>query len=154
MRRKALSPPAKPPLTPLIDIAFLVLIFFMSLPLRRLDGKLAAFLPKGVGIENAPAPEPEPTVEIRVLRRGDDHVYRLGQHTAPDPKGLEPTLRALGADNRYEIYGNPDVEWEAIVKVTDLLAGLKFTQVRFTGTRRPTTEQRRLLRLPAPTDDS
>jgi biopolymer transport protein ExbD len=152
MRRKALSPTVKPPLTPLVDIAFLVLIFFMSLPLRRLDGKLGAFLPKDVGIEAPPAP-PQPTIEIRVLRRGDEHVYRLGQHTASDPKGLEPTLRALGAENRYEIYGNPDVEWEAIVKVTDMLAGLKYSQVRFHGTQRPTTEQRRMLRLPAPADD-
>lgn len=152
MKHDAFAPPAKPPLTPLVDIAFLVLIFFMSLPLRRLDGKLAAFLPKESGIVSVPAP-PEPTIEIRVLRRGDGYLYRLGQHTAPKPEGLKPTLVALGREHRYEIHGNPDVEWAAIVKVTDMLAGLKYSQVRFTGTRRPTIEQRRLLRLPAPTDD-
>ena len=36
-------------LTPLIDIAFLILIFFMCLPFRDLDGKLAPFLPQGNG---------------------------------------------------------------------------------------------------------
>ena len=36
-------------LTPLIDIAFLVLIFFMALPLKRLDHKLSTHLPKRVG---------------------------------------------------------------------------------------------------------
>ena len=32
-------------LTPMIDISFLILIFFMCLPFKTLDGKLAAFLP-------------------------------------------------------------------------------------------------------------
>ena len=30
-------------LTPMIDVAFLILIFFMCLPFKTLDGKLAAF---------------------------------------------------------------------------------------------------------------
>ena len=36
-------------LTPLIDVAFLVLIFFMALPMKRLDGKLSAHLPTETG---------------------------------------------------------------------------------------------------------
>jgi biopolymer transport protein ExbD len=50
-------------MTPLIDIAFLILIFFMCLPFKTLEGKLAAFLPTDKGI--APTNE-EPPVEIKV----------------------------------------------------------------------------------------
>lgn len=36
-------------LTPLIDVAFLMLIFFMSLPFKALDAKLESHLPRAHG---------------------------------------------------------------------------------------------------------
>ena len=46
-------------LTPLIDVAFLIIIFFMCLPFKTLDGKLAAFLPTEKGLNPTPEKPPE-----------------------------------------------------------------------------------------------
>ena len=50
-------------LTPMIDMAFLIIIFFMCLPFKTLDGKLQAFLPTDKGINPV---EQEPLNEIMV----------------------------------------------------------------------------------------
>ena len=53
-------------MTPMIDVVFQLLIFFMlTIEFKTLEGKLAAYLPKDVGVNNTPA-EPKEKVEIRV----------------------------------------------------------------------------------------
>jgi len=43
-------------MTPMIDVTFLLLIFFMcTLKFKTLEGKLAAYLPKDVGVNQADA---------------------------------------------------------------------------------------------------
>ena len=46
-------------LTPMIDVAFLIIIFFMCLPFKTLDGKLQAFLPTEKGLNPTPEKPPE-----------------------------------------------------------------------------------------------
>jgi len=63
---------AKMEMTPMIDVTFLLLIFFMcTLKFKTLEGKLAAYLPKDVGVNQMDA-EPIEKVEIlmRVVREG------------------------------------------------------------------------------------
>jgi len=138
------------PLTPLIDIAFLVLIFFMSLPYKRLDGKLEAHLPTGEGIHEVDKPEPERPIDIRIRARGDGYRFQLGEHVADAPRGLMPVLRQLGPKHKYEIQANAAIPWEQIVRVTDTLAELEFEKVRFHGTMRPTRAVRQARPLPKP----
>jgi len=53
-------------MTPMIDVTFLLLIFFMcTLKFKTLEGKLSAFLPKDVGVNTTPA-EPKEKIEIRM----------------------------------------------------------------------------------------
>ena len=53
-------------MTPMIDVTFLLLIFFMcTLKFKTLDGKLSAYLPKDVGVNTTPA-EPKEKIEIRM----------------------------------------------------------------------------------------
>ena len=53
-------------MTPLIDVTFLLLIFFLlTIKFKILEGKLAAYLPKDVGVNTSPA-EPKEKVEIRI----------------------------------------------------------------------------------------
>jgi len=71
-KRSALSVDDKAELsmTPMIDISFLILIFFMCMPFKTLEGKLAAFLPTDKGI--APTPEEPPqqfTIQVHILAR-------------------------------------------------------------------------------------
>lgn len=54
---------AKMDLTPVIDMSFLLIIFFMCLPFKSLESKLAAYLPTDKGI--SPIPQP-PSQDIKV----------------------------------------------------------------------------------------
>ena len=56
-------------MTPMIDVTFLLLIFFMlTLKFKTLEGKLSAYLPKDVGVNSTDA-EPIEKVEILVRVR-------------------------------------------------------------------------------------
>ena len=89
-------------MTPMIDVTFLLLIFFLcTIKFKLLEGKLAAYLPKDVGVNSSPA-EPKEKVEIvihvdeagnRVFAAGDDK----GQPWASDP--------SLDNQRRYELIG-------------------------------------------------
>ena len=46
-------------ITPMIDVTFLLLIFFMLLPFRSLERKVAAFLPKNEGVAKIDIKVPE-----------------------------------------------------------------------------------------------
>ncbi|MEZ5989636.1 MAG: biopolymer transporter ExbD [Planctomycetota bacterium] len=52
-------------MTPMIDVTFLLLIFFLCLEFKTLEGKLAANLPKDVGV-NTSAAEPMEKLDLRI----------------------------------------------------------------------------------------
>jgi biopolymer transport protein ExbD len=148
MSRKSLPPAAKPAFTSLVDIAFLVLIFFMSLPLRKLDGKLQAALPaEGPHVFERP---PQLKVRISLRLRGDAVSYRLGEHRASTPRGLAHVLARLDHRDRYELHAEPGVPWKAVVAMVNELKRHEIGRVQFTGTKAPSTEVRRAMPLPAP----
>ena len=136
-------------MTPLIDVAFLVLIFFMALPMRTLDGKLGADLPREFG-PNVTDDRPPPRIELRVVRRGTGHLFRLGDQVVARPEQLAPVLRRLGPDPVYQVHANADVGWSAVVAVANVLAGLHYRQVEFRGSRAPDDIIRRAVPLPRP----
>jgi biopolymer transport protein ExbD len=140
------SPPSERlSLTPLIDIAFLVLIFFMALPLKRLDGKLAAHLPTKNGIEPTFA-EQRYVVPIRVRKNS----FQVGDRRLASAWDLAPTLKLLGKDSTYSIRGDADVGWNRIVAVVDVLSSLKYQHIEFFGTQDPPRRVRRSIPLPKP----
>jgi len=151
MQRRIPPPEERWSLTPLIDIAFLIIIFFMALPMRHLDAKLAAYLPSN-GMDPTDRKPPE-KVDIRLLKRGDELVYRLGQNDARSPSGLEPVLRALGGDNIYEVHASADVPLKAVVAMINQLAKLDYKDFQFRGTALPSLEERRAIPLPRPSTD-
>ena len=63
--REAAEEEIKLELTPMIDITFLILIFFMLMPFKTLEGKLLAFLPTDKGIQPIPQ-DPVDTFDIDV----------------------------------------------------------------------------------------
>ena len=65
-------------MTPMIDVTFLLLIFFMcTIKFKVLEGKLAAYLPKDVGVN---ATQAEPLEKVEILMR----VQVEGTKLAPD----------------------------------------------------------------------
>lgn len=70
-------------LTPMIDISFLIIIFFMCLPFKTLEGKLQAFLPTDKGIN--PIPQ-DPLNEIKV----SVHIVARKEVTKQFGPGTDP----------------------------------------------------------------
>ena len=149
MKRPSILPAARLGITPLIDIAFLVLIFFMALPLKRLAFKMETELPKDGFAEKVIRPPPD-VIRLRLRMRGEAVSYAVGSHTFDRAAGLAPVLRQLGPLNHYEIHASEAVPWEAVVQTVDVLAALDFKKVRFRGTHKPTRELRRSIPLPRP----
>ena len=116
----------------MIDVSFLLIVFFILLPLKGLDFKLQCYLPRGDGIQPIATP-PKETVKIRVRKDGDALVYELGQHRADRALGLSPVIRALGKTYAYEIDAAPLVPWRGVVEAADVLAAASCTDVRFRG---------------------
>lgn len=143
--RRSPTFPARLQMTPLIDIAFLVIIFFMALPMRKLDGKLQAFLPPTQG----PIPTIEPSPDrISIWVRPES--YQIGDRTSDSAWDFQDLLRKLGPENSYSLRATPEVDWERVVEAVDVLASLNYQHIEFYGTRSPPPSLRRLLRLPRP----
>jgi biopolymer transport protein ExbD len=132
MRR---APPAPDPgsdFTSLIDVAVLLIVFFMALPMRRLDQKIEAYLPREDGGRPIPM-KPKDTVRILVRQRGEGLTYVLGDRAADSPQALRPTLRKLGPGNLYEIDATAKVPWQGVVSVVDVLREVGCEEIRFRG---------------------
>ncbi len=128
-------------MTSLIDMSFLLLVFFMCLPFRGFDHRLQAFLPRDGDMPSLAAAKE--TVKIRVRRQGDEVSYTLGQHVAPSAEGLTLIVRALGPKYAYEIDASAKVPWQRVVDVVNTLAGVECKDIRFRGGPPPTREMRR-----------
>ncbi|MBL6721784.1 MAG: biopolymer transporter ExbD [Planctomycetes bacterium] len=74
-------------MTPMIDVTFLLLIFFMcTLKFKTLEGKLSAYLPKDVGVNSSSA-EPIEKVEILVRVRQEGAKLNVEGRPYDDPTG-------------------------------------------------------------------
>ena len=98
-------------MTPMIDVVFLLLIFFLlTIKFKILEGKLSAYLPKDVGVNSSPA-EPKEKVEITIhVVKVGDRVFaeapQKGEPWAPNPpESKYPNRRFefVGRELRYQI---------------------------------------------------
>ncbi len=92
----------KPDMAPMIDVTFLLLIFFIvTLKFKVLEGRLDAALPKDMGTNTSPI-EPIEKVDIKLF------VHRRGT-MAPDPATASTTYKdgrlkhIVGRTIRYEV---------------------------------------------------
>ena len=66
------SEEVKMEMTPMIDVTFLLLIFFLcSIKFKVLEGKLQTYLPKDVGVNTTPAQTMLEKIDIRIIRTED-----------------------------------------------------------------------------------
>jgi biopolymer transport protein ExbD len=76
-RKKRSKPEEKPDMTPMIDVTFLLLIFFLCLEFKTLEGKLGMKLPKDLGATSQPsAPVDHVDLEIAVASPGERRLDR------------------------------------------------------------------------------
>ncbi len=93
-------------MTPMIDVVFLLLIFFMcTLKFKTLEGKLSAYLPKDVGVNTSEA-EPIEKVEIlvRVKNAGTKYKPSKSKSKTREIYGPGDTGRYVWGDDRVLEY--------------------------------------------------
>jgi biopolymer transport protein ExbD len=164
-RRKRNQPdtaPLKGDMTPMIDVTFQLLIFFMlTIEFKQLEGKLAAYLPKDVGVNTSQA-EPMEKVEIvlRVavegtkldpykdvawsgegpFRYGDDRKIdiSIGPRTTRDLEEVKRRLKELKLQDPKRpatLDPHPGTVYEDVIKVLDVVLLADYTDVTFIGAR-------------------
>jgi len=175
---EAMDEEVKLELTPMIDISFLIIIFFMCLPFKTLEGKLAAFLPKDKGIESLPQDPPQNfPIKIHIVGRKEtprtwgpeenqtqvmmptEVKYKLGSGNVVT-EDLDTVYKFIvdakktAADTAQEPVGeikaNHKVPHKFIVAVLNKFAQAELEKVDFFGTQVPKGDKRRTAVLPYP----
>lgn len=100
------------PLTPMIDVVFLLIIFFVSIQFKRLAGELEARLPKTPGVVNRIEPEDQLIdnyiwVNVRALP-----FWK--QKTVIDPKTGKPKVSAEGQPVTISVNNQPISDFDAL----------------------------------------
>jgi biopolymer transport protein ExbD len=133
-------------MTPMIDVTFLLLIFFMvACKFKTFEAKLAAYLPKDKGLENYKIEDQE--LPIKVLLRWNAPrkqcrvtVGRIfcGYDTEGISKAFRKVkqLKATGVA-KAEIEAGGDVHTGWVVQALNMLIKAGLTEINFTGAANP-----------------
>ncbi len=177
--REAAEEEIKLELTPMIDITFLILIFFMLMPFKTLEGKLLAFLPTDKGIQPIPQdPVDSFDIDVHVIPREHKDrdwgptrnrstvkmpskvVYKVKDRETDKiedvgkwVKEMIDTARAQGItdDNiKCEIRAGHKIPFKYVIAVLNQFNEVKVTKVEFYGTQIPTKAIREAEFLPYP----
>ncbi|MBK5929527.1 biopolymer transporter ExbD [Halochromatium salexigens] len=124
-------------LTPLVDVVFLLLIFFMVTTSFRDEGRLRLQLPEA-DAKAVPAEEID-LVEVMIDRVGRFYVNRQAL-AGNDLETLQRALRdAVGAERGLPVVIKADARTphQAVMTVLDAAGQLGLTQVAFAARQRP-----------------
>ena len=133
-RRRARSKQKmQPPLTPMIDVTFQLLIFFLlAFQLRQPEGPIPASLPGGIPPEG---PRPRP-VHIVIQPVGDsDAFYVIDRHPATaDPDEVYKVLRArrdAAGTRKVPVIIEPyeNVKWRFVIEAFNAAVRAKLENV-------------------------
>ena len=154
--------PMKGDMTPMIDVTFQLLIFFMlTIKFKTLEGKLAAYLPKDVGVNTSPA-VPKEKIEIKLkveqegskrdpladrpwsgegpYRYGADRVvvYSIGPKSTRSLEEVKRRLRDLynqDPERPATIDPYPGTVYDDVINVLDVAIEAGYTDITFVGDR-------------------
>ncbi len=130
--------PADINLTPLIDVVFLLLIFFMVSTTFKDESRLRLELPHAQG-EEVPAQEPA-MIRILIDRAG---AFRIDDRAAPaDGEALAQALReALGGRSALPVLIQADAATphQAVMTALDAASQAGLTRIAFSATRTQVT---------------
>jgi biopolymer transport protein ExbD len=111
----------KPDMTPMIDVVFLMIIFFICIDFKVLESKLAAFLPKDKGSQSTKE-EPQEQLSVRVF------VDREGNKEFPNGVSAGTINKNTGRPHRFKLNGHV-TKWEVgpkpLYKLDDVLKELE-----------------------------
>lgn len=100
--KKVAAQPIEMDMTPMIDVTFLLLIFFLcTLNLQPLEGLLQSNLPKNVGVFSSPSQQ-EPIEPIKIILRRIEPP--TGEYEPQEIMLLCDSSRLVGPDKFDELY--------------------------------------------------
>ena len=139
-KKKAEIEDVKLELTPMIDVTFLLLIFFIcTMKFKVLEGKLVTNLPKDVGVNSSPVDDILEKVEIDILvdkTRPEGFKVAINSVVVQDLKTFYNRIVAFirnDAETRATLYPREGVNYEQVVKVVDQLLAANLTDITFAG---------------------
>lgn len=146
-KRKSSEARATLEMTPMIDVVFNLLIFFLCSPFKIPEGQLDAFLPKGVPTNQPPAPIEKVLIGLRGGAGGTIPKLVIGRNKFVDENG-QPAFDELAQElverreNAWEI--DPDtplpveidsdegVRYRYVVGVLNACTKARIEDIRFT----------------------
>ena len=99
-------------MTPMIDVVFLLIIFFLCIDFKTLEAKLSSYLPKDKGSQSTPEEPVEQLSIMIVMDRWGDEITRN-----PNKPLIDPETRRK---NAYALRGHR-ILWEVGPKRFDVL---------------------------------
>lgn len=130
-------------ITPMIDVTFLLLIFFMLLPFRTLERKVAAFLPKDRGLAKTKIKlEEKPKITVELKRKKEEKVTRvklLDQEIGSGQQGftiLDQRIKQIAGNNEElpgEINAWAWVPHRDVIRAIDSFMKANVTDLTFVG---------------------
>jgi len=138
-------------ITPMIDVTFLLLIFFMLLPFRSLERKVAAFLPKDRGLAKTKIKLEEKTkITVELKRKFTESVTRvklLDQEIGVDALGFKALRQRIAqiAKSNDELPGEINawawVPHKHVIQAVDAFMVAGVTDITFVGAPPPGAAQ-------------
>ena len=118
-------------LTPLIDVVFLMLIFFMVSTTFETESAVKIDLPQASSNE---AVADKKTIEVAVNAKGEYFINGTGV-LDNSPETLKAAIIRYAGDNRnmpFTIRGDQGASWQSMVTVMDIAGQLGFSRLSMT----------------------
>ncbi|MFA5793966.1 MAG: biopolymer transporter ExbD [Candidatus Brocadiia bacterium] len=147
IKRKDDDPSMEINMTPMIDVIFQLIIFFMcSIHFKSLEGKLQSYLPKNKGPEPTIVTEPDDLNEVRIklIYSPDSKPLMskivIGTENIPDWDALEKRVTSITADQRNRITEKPipfkidpqlKVPTQAVINVINICKKAGVSKIEF-----------------------
>lgn len=121
--------------TSMIDIVFLLLIFFILQPFKEPDYQVAAYLPKDVGGGSSSA-EIKPTIQLGIMGAGDSVTFTVNDDAVQSAFIAARLMRESGGDQEVPVAINPgpQVNFKHVLKALDQCAVAEMKNVTFAAT--------------------
>ena len=159
-RRRSLEDDVQMNMTPMIDVTFQLLIFFIiTLKFKTLESKLHSYLPEDMGLNRTPRPIPELSFELKLrqsrsgsreLLQRDTELFIAGESmgVASSPAALASVLervdrfqKVLDSEGKIKLDVGRAVPHHVVVSVMSALIEGGHRKLIFTGMKPKTVAQ-------------
>ncbi len=139
---RAMKREVKMEFTPMIDVVFLLLIFFMcTLKFKILESKIATYLPTDKGLNtNFEELEPVEKIRIQLSLRGAQCICYINGRAMGVMPGAAPAaykrimeLKNASDKSPAEINPDPKVQHKYVIDILDECMRANLTEITFTG---------------------